>query len=199
MFSFLGNLSWPYLAGGILLVIVLVVAALYLAGLGGVVRIVGAVFGFLGDSAQSLRVWLRRPGSKMKALRMLGTVAFIITGLIAWRRGEVIADQQVQYINLKTRAEEADKKASADRQILLSQMSDRDKAISAFMAAADRQKELLDAATRASKDALRAVEAEKKRASASAKKYQSAFDDRPEECKAALSVMEKACPTLENY
>lgn len=172
--------------------LLLIVGALYLAGFGGVVKVVQAVLGFFGDSAQSMRKWLQVPGNKIRGLCAVFAVCFLAAGLQSWQRGTVIIQQRQDYTNaqaewgLKFRALQADIEA-------------RDATIKRFTDLAKQQMELLDQAGRENQQALESAEAARRRAAESEAKYQEAFNQKPPECAAALQVMAKACPTLQGY
>lgn len=182
---------WTWIGGGAA-AMALVVAALYFTGLSGVVSVVRAFFGALGDGAQWLRRWLKQPGNKTRGLCLVFAVISMGAGLQSWQRGTVIVQQRADYTALKS-------KTDAEREALAEQMQARDKTIAQFVRKAQEQMRLLDIAKAQSAQALAEAEAAKKRARESEAKYQEAFDNKPPECAAALQVMAKACPSLQGY
>lgn len=167
-------------------------AAAYFAGLGGVVRVVRAVFDFLGDVAQALRAWLAKPGNKMRGLCAVFAFGFLAAGLQSWQRGTVIVQQRADYTALK-------EKTDAERADLQGRISERDRRIAQFIEYAEAQKRLLAQLQEQSAAAAAEAEKQRERAALSEAKYQEAFNARPPECEAALQVMAKACPTLKDY
>lgn len=182
---------WTWIGGGAA-ALVAVVAALYFAGLGGVVKMVGAVTGALGDAAQWLRDWLRRPGNKTRGVCLALAVVSMCLGLQSWQRGTVIIQQRADYTALKERTDR-------EREALVSEREARDRTILQFVKNAEEQMRLLELAKKQSAQYLAEAEAAKLRAAESEAKYQQAFNDKPPECTAALAVMARACPTLQGY
>lgn len=182
---------WTWIIGGTA-GLAAVVAVLYFAGLGGVVRVVGAITGALGDWAQWLRDWLRRPGNKTRGICLVLAVAAMSFGLQSWQRGTVIIQQRADYTALKT-------KADADMAALADSIKLRDERIAEFKALADRQMELLEVARGENAEAIARARAAQQRAAESEAKYQEAFNNRTPECSTALEVMARACPALKEY
>lgn len=185
-------MKWFLWIGGGLAGVSLVVAALYLLGLGGVVRVVKAVGDALGDLAQSLRAWLRKPGNKVRGLCAVFGFLFLAAGLQSWQRGTVIIQQRADYVALQ-------QQSARDKATLAEQVAAREATIKRFVALAEQQKVLLAQAAKENELAVAAARAAAARAAQSEKKYQDAFLQRPPECKAALEVMAAACPTLQGY
>jgi len=169
-----------------------IVAVLYFLGLGGVVRVVRAAGNFLGDAAESLRDWLRKPGNKVRGLCAVFGFLFLAAGLQSWQRGTVIIQQRADYTALQ-------EKTTQEKRTLAEQIADREATIRRFTDLAERQKQLLAQAAQENEVALAAAKAAAVRAAESEQKYQDAFQQRPTECKAALEVMAAACPTLKDY
>lgn len=178
--------------GGGAAAVAAVVGALYLAGFGGVVRVVGAITGALGDAAQWLRSWLRKPGNKTRGICLILAVTAMSLGLQSWQRGTVIIQQRADYTALKA-------KTDADLKTAAQQVEARDRTIAQFIKAAEEQMKLLELAKQQNRQALVEAEAARKRAAESEAKYQEAFNNKPPECTAALQLMAKACPSLEKY
>jgi predicted HicB family RNase H-like nuclease len=185
-------MKWFLWIGGGLAGTAAIVAVLYFLGFGGVVRVVRAILDFLGDLAQSLRDWLRRPGNKLRGLCAVFGFMFLAAGLQSWQRGTVIVQQRADYTALKDRTD-------SEREALQADIGARDKTIKQFTDLAERQKLLLEQAARENAAAVAAAEAQRRRAAESEAKYQEAFNARPPECESALQVMAKACPTLKDY
>src|SRR5687768_10256663 len=82
-----------------------VVVILYFSGFGGVVRVVGAITGALGDGAQWLRAWLRKPGNKTRGVCLVLAVVAMSLGLQSWQRGTVIIQQRADYTALKVKTD----------------------------------------------------------------------------------------------
>lgn len=185
-------MKWFLWIGGGLAGAAAIVGLLYFLGLGGVVRAVKAIGNFLGDLAESLRSWLRKPGNKLRGLCAVFGFLFLAAGLQSWQRGTVIIQQRADYVALQERTDQ-------EKRTLAQQIADREATIKRFTDLAERQKDLLAQAARENEAALASAKLAAARAAESEQKYQEAFQQRPTECKAALEVMAAACPTLKDY
>lgn len=182
---------WTWIVGGTA-ALAAVVAVLYFAGFGGVVRVVAAITGALGDGAQWLRQWLRKPGNKTRGICLVLAVAAMSLGLQSWQRGTVIVQQRADYTALKT-------KTDADLSAMAKSIRERDDRIAEFKALAARQMKLLEDARNENADAIARAREAQQRAAQSEAKYQEAFNSRTPECATALEVMARACPALKDY
>lgn len=185
-------MNWAWWLGGGTIITILVVSALYFLGLGGVVKVVRAFFGFLGDTAENVRAWLRKPGNKTRGISAVFAFLFLAAGLQSWKRGTVIEQQRRDYVHLK-------ESSAREAQRLKDAIASRDQTINQFTELARQQKLLLELAAKQNAVAVAEALRAQKIAAESEKKYQAEFDQRPPECKAALEVMAKACPTLKDY
>lgn len=185
-------MKWILWIGGGSAAVALVVGVMYLAGFGGVIRVVRAALDFVGDLAQSLRDWLRRPGNKMRGICAFFAFGFLAAGLQSWQRGTVIVQQQADYVALR-------EKTDSEKAELQGRVAAREATIAKFTELARQQKLLLEQAARDNAEAVAAARAAQELAAQSERKYQDAFLQRPPECKAALEVMAAACPTLKGY
>lgn len=182
---------WTWIIGGTA-GLAAIVAVLYFAGFGGVVRVLGAITGALGDGAQWLRQWLRKPGNKTRGICLVLAVAAMSFGLQSWQRGTVIVQQRADYTALKS-------KTDAQLEEFAKSITARDERIAEFSALAARQIKLLEEAKLESAGAIARARAAQQRAAESEAKYQEAFNSRTPECATALEVMARACPTLSDY
>ena len=185
-------MKWFLWIGGSAGALALLVGVLHFSGMGGAVRVIRAAFDFLGDLAQGLRDWLRRPGNKLRGLCAVFGFLFLAAGLQSWQRGTVIVQQRADYTALK-------EKTDQEKRTLAQQVADREATIGRFTELARQQKLLLEQAARDNVTAMAAAKAAQALAAESEQKYQDAFMQRPPECKAALEVMAAACPTLKDY
>ena len=183
--------TWLWIGGGVA-ALAGVVALLYFAGLGAVVKIIGAILGGIADAAQWLRAWLRKPGNKTRGVCLVLAFMAVSLGMQSWQRGTVIVQQRADYTALEERV-------ALERAALQTELEARAETISQFVALAARQKALLAQARLQSAVALEEARKAREQAMESETKYQDAFMKRPPECKAALEVMAAACPSLSGY
>lgn len=185
-------MKWILWAAGAGAGILAVVGIAYLTGFSGIVRVVRAVLESIGDLAQSLRDWLRKPGNKVRGLCAVFAFGFLAAGMQSWQRGTVIVQQRADYTRLKEATDH-------EKRTLAQKIADREATIAHFTALAREQMQLLEQAKRDNAAAVEEARAAQALAAESEKKFQDAFLKRPPECKAALEVMAAACPTLEGY
>lgn len=184
-------MNWMWLVGGGTGAL-LAVLALHFFGLGGVLRVVRAVFDALGDAAAAVRDWLRNPGNKTRGIAGVCALGFAVAGLQSWQRGTVIVQQRADYVRLQ-------QDRAADRTAYERDLGARDKAIAHFVRLAEEQLRLLEIAQQQAADALADAAKARAQALASEARWQEQYEQRPPECQAALQVMAKACPTLAEY
>lgn len=165
---------------------------LYVFGLGGIVKLAGALVRLVVDGATQFVQWLRKPGSKIRALAAILAFISISAGLQSWKRGQVIVTQRADYAALESRSAQA-------QEALRGNIAQKDQAIAVFTRLAETQMRLLEQAKRDNAEAVARAVAAEAEAAKSNQKYQQAFDQRPPECKAALDVMAQACSTLREY
>lgn len=169
-----------------------VVAVMYFAGFGGVVRVVRAVFDFLGDVAERARNWLREPGNKTRAMAGLFAFGFMAASLQSWHRGVELEQREAAHALVVT-------DLNGQLGTLRRALGDRDAIIARFRELADEQKRLLDQLAGQNAAAVAAAQAAREKAAETEAKFQAEFSRRPPECRTALEVMAKACPTLRDY
>lgn len=169
-----------------------VVAVMYFAGFGGVVRVVRAVFDFLGDVAERARNWLREPGNKTRAMAGLFVFGFMAASLQSWHRGVELEQREAAHALVVT-------DLNGQLGTLRRALGDRDAVIARFRELADEQKRLLDQLAGQNAAAVAAAQAAREKAAETEAKFQAEFSRRPPECRTALEVMAKACPTLRDY
>jgi len=145
----------------------------------------------VGAAADALR-WLSKPGSKIKLV--CGVLAFgcMVSGLTAWEKEQKIRDLSAQVIKVR-----ADWQADAAR--LQADVDTRDQRLAEVATALRAEAEKLEALKAESAAALQdlagKIEASEKEAST----WRGRYEQRPATCKAALELLDSACPALKGY
>lgn len=145
----------------------------------------------IGAVADALE-WVRKPGSKLKVVCAVLAFGCMVSGLTAYEREQRIEDLSAQVIRVQ-----ADWDADAKR--LQADVNDRDQRL-ADVATALREEaaklEVLKAESAAALEALAGkIEASEKDAAA----WRGRYEKRPDTCKAALELLDSACPALKGY
>lgn len=148
----------------------------------------GLIVGAIADAVE----WLRKPGSKIKVVCAVLAFGFMVAGLSAYEKEQRIQDLSAQVVRVR-----ADWKADTAR--LQSDVEERDARLAevAETLRAEAQKlEVLKAESAAALNGLAGkIEAAEKDATTWRERYQ----QRPDSCKAALELLDSACPALKGY
>jgi DNA repair exonuclease SbcCD ATPase subunit len=148
----------------------------------------GLIVGAIADAVE----WLRKPGSKIKVVCAVLAFGFMVAGLSAYEKEQRIQDLSAQVVKVR-----ADWKADTAR--LQSDVEERDARLAevAETLRAEAQKlEVLKAESAAALNGLAGkIEAAEKDATTWRERYQ----QRPDSCKAALELLDSACPALKGY
>lgn len=145
----------------------------------------------IGWAADAL-VWLRKPGSVMKVC--CGVLAFgcMVAGLSAYEKEQQIKDLSAQVVKVK-----ADWDADAKR--LLADVADRDQRLADVAAALRQEAAKLEALKAESAAALQALAGKIEASEKDAATWRGRYEQRPDTCKAALELLDSACPALRGY
>lgn len=178
-------MKWWLISG----VVVLALGAAWYFGLAKIGR---ALLGMVADGLTTFREWIRRPGSKLKALCAVLALACACISLFSFQRGRQIVTIQTEFVAYRASAEAAANQCKAD-------IADRDQRIAEFVRlAVDEQDKLKELAAQA-KGAT--VEAEKAKADAKRTRaqYERLYQNKPSTCSAALDLLQSECASLSDY
>lgn len=155
-------------------------------------RLATALWGLIVGAVADAVEWLRKPGSKIKVVCAVLAFGFMVAGLSAYEKEQRIQDLSAQVVKVR-----ADWKADTAR--LQSDVEQRDARLAevAETLRAEAQKlEVLKAESAAALNGLAGkIEAAEKDATTWRERYQ----QRPDSCKAALELLDSACPALKGY
>lgn len=144
------------------------------------IRFLRAVWDLIfGAAADALR-WLSKPGSKLKAVCSVLAFGCMVSALAAYEKEPKIRDLSAQEIKVR-----ADWQADAAR--LQADVDTRDQRLAEVAAALRAEAEKLQALRDESAEALRALA------------WSGRYEQRPDTCKAALELLDSACPALKGY
>lgn len=151
-----------------------------------------AVWGLVGGAVVDALQWLRKPGSKIKMV--CGVLAFgcMVSGLTAWEKEQKIRDLSAQVVKVRS-----DWKADAAR--LQADVDTRDQRLAEVAVALRAEAEKLEALKAESAAALQALAGRIEASDKEASTWRARYEQRPDTCKAALELLDSACPALKGY
>ncbi|KOQ69970.1 hypothetical protein [Stenotrophomonas maltophilia] len=145
----------------------------------------------IGAAADGLQ-WLRRPGSKIKLVCAVLAFGCMVSGLTAYEKEQRIRDLSAQVIKVR-----ADWKADAAR--LQADVDTRDQRLAEVASALRAEAEKLEALRAESAAALEALAGKIEASEKEASTWRGRYEERPDTCKAALELLDSACPALKGY
>jgi len=147
-----------------------------------------AIIGAFADALE----WVRKPGSKLKVVCAVLAFGCMVSGLTAYEKEQRIEDLSAQVIKVK-----ADWKADALR--LQADVDDRDQRLAEIAAALREEADKLKAMQAESAAALKALAQKIQASEKDAASWKARYEQRPDTCRAALELLDSACPTLRGY
>lgn len=151
-----------------------------------------AVWNLVIGAAADVLQWLRRPGSKIKLVCAVLAFGCMVSGLTAYEKEQRIRDLNAQVIKVR-----ADWKADAAR--LQADVDTRDQRLSEVATALRAEAEKLEALKAESAAALEALAGKIEASEKEASTWRGRYEERPDTCKAALELLDSACPALKGY
>ncbi len=146
---------------------------------------------FVGAAADALQ-WLSKPGSKVKLVCAVLAFGCMVSGLTAWEKEQKIRDLSAQVIKVR-----ADWQADAAR--LQADVDSRDQRLAEVAAALRAEAEKLEALKAESAAALQELAGKIEASEKEASTWRGRYEQRPDTCKAALELLDSACPALKGY
>lgn len=153
--------------------------------------VTGLVATVLGTASEAVE-WVQRPGNNLKAACAVLAVIALISGLNSYTRGIKVAELRNRIVFVTTQCE-------ADTAALQADVEERDARldeIAGRLRAEALKLETLEAEAAAALAGLAARLEEAERQGAA---WRERYDDRPDTCRAALELLDSACPALEGY
>lgn len=145
----------------------------------------------IGAAADALQ-WLRKPGSKVKLVCAVLAFGCMVSGLTAWEKEQKIRDLSAQVVKVRS-----DWKADAAR--LQADVDTRDQRLAEVAVALRAEAEKLETLKAESAAALQALAGKIEASEKEASTWRSRYEQRPDTCKAALELLDSACPALKGY
>lgn len=156
------------------------------------IRFLGAAWSLvIGAGADALQ-WLSKPGSKVKLVCAVLAFGCAVSGLTAWEKEQKIRDLSAQVVKVRS-----DWKADAAR--LQADVDNRDQRLAEVATALRAEAEKLEALKAESAAALQALAGKIEASEKEASTWRGRYEQRPDTCKAALELLDSACPALKGY
>ncbi|WP_312328394.1 hypothetical protein [Stenotrophomonas sp.] len=155
-------------------------------------RFLGALWRAIVGAAADALEWVRKPGSKLKVVCAVLAFGCLVSGLTAYEREQRIEDLNAQVVKVK-----ADWRAYAER--LQADVEDRDRRLAEVAATLRAEAEKLKLLQAQSAEALRALAGKIEASEKDAASWKARYEQRPDTCKAALELLDSACPALKGY
>ncbi len=148
----------------------------------------GLIVGAIADAVE----WLRKPGSKIKVVCAVLAFGFMVAGLSAYEKEQRIQDLSAQVVKVR-----ADWKADTAR--LQSDVEERDARLAEVADTLRAEALKLEALKAESAAALNGLAGKIEAAEKDATTWRERYQQRPDSCKAALELLDSACPALKGY
>ena len=148
----------------------------------------GLIVGAIADAVE----WLRKPGSKIKVVCAVLAFGFMVAGLSAYEKEQRIQDLSAQVVKVR-----ADWKADTAR--LQSDVEERDARLADVAETLRAEAQKLEALKAESAAALNGLAGKIEAAEKDATTWRERYQQRPDSCKAALELLDSACPALKGY
>ncbi|MEN5041101.1 hypothetical protein ABE424_12990 [Stenotrophomonas sp. TWI1149] len=158
----------------------------------GLIRLSTALWGLIVDALTEAVVWLRKPGSKIKVVCAVLAFGFMVAGLSAYEKEQRIQDLSAQVVKVR-----ADWKADTAR--LQSDVEERDTRLAEVAVTLRAEAQKLEAMKAESAAALNGLAVKIEAAEKDATTWRERYQQRPDSCKAALELLDSACPALKGY
>lgn len=156
------------------------------------IRLATALWGLIVGAVADAVEWLRKPGSKIKVVCAVLAFGFMVAGLSAYEKEQRIQDLSAQVVKVR-----ADWKADTAR--LQSDVEQRDARLAEIAETLRAEAHKLEALKADSAAALNGLAGKIEAAEKDATTWRERYQQRPDSCKAALELLDSACPALKGY
>jgi len=156
------------------------------------IRLATSLWGLIVGAVADAVEWLRKPGSKIKVICAVLAFGFMVAGLSAYEKEQRIQELSAQVVKVRE-----DWKADAAR--LQSDVDQRDARLAEVAETLRAEAQKLDVMKAESAAALNGLAGKIEAAEKDATTWRERYQQRPDTCKAALELLDSACPDLKGY
>ncbi len=158
----------------------------------GLWKFLAALGGLVVSWATDAVRWLKKPGSVVKVVCAVLAFGCLVAGIAAFEKEQRIKELSAQVIRIQL-----DWDADAAR--LRDDVEERDSRLAEIAATLRAEAEKLKVLKAESAEALRALAGKIETSQQEAATWRARYEERPDTCKAALELLDSACPALEGY
>lgn len=158
----------------------------------GLLNVIKAGWALLTGWVAGLLLWLRRPGSPLKIGCAVLAFGCLVSGLSAFEREQRIKELSAQVVQIQ-------KDWDADAARLHGDVAERDRRLADIAATLRAEAAKLEALKAESAKALKALASKIEASESDAATWRARYEQRPDTCKAALELLDSACPALKGY
>jgi chromosome segregation ATPase len=155
-------------------------------------RLIKAFWELLAGWATDTLKWLRKPGSVVKVFCAVLAFGCMVAGLSAYEK-----EQRIKDLNAQVKQIQLDWRADAER--LEGDVAERDQRLAEIAATLREEAAKLKVLKAESAEALKQLAGKIEAAEKDAASWRVRYEDRPDTCKAALELLDSACPDLKGY
>lgn len=155
-------------------------------------RLLGALWALVVGWAAEVAEWLRKPGSLVKVFCAILSFGCLVSGLAAYEKEQRIIELSAQVVKVQ-------QSWRADSARLQADVDDRDQRLADVAATLREEAEKLKALKAESAAILAALAGKIEAAERDAASWKDRYGERPDTCRAALELLDSACPDLKGY
>lgn len=158
----------------------------------GIVRFIKALWDLLVGWATEVVQWVAKPGSLVKVFCAVLAFGCLVSGLTAYEKEQRIRQLAAQVVTIQSAWD-------ADAARLQADVDERDSRLAeiatTLRAEAEKLQTLKAESAKALQDLAGRIEATEQEAAT----WKGRYESRPDTCKAALELLDSACPSLKGY
>lgn len=151
-----------------------------------------SIFTFFVDAARDFFEWMKQPGSKLKFVCGIFAMLFMTFGLIAF-----VKEQEVKRLNNLIVSNEIECKLIIGKRD--ENIRSKDAALADIAAKLKVEQEKLEALRAVSAAEIGVLQAELEKQQMDESTWKERYNKRPTECRAALELLDSACPAMGDY
>ena len=151
-----------------------------------------SIFTFFVDAARDFFEWMKQPGSKLKFVCGIFAMLFMTFGLIAF-----VKEQEVKRLNNLIVSNEIECKLTIGKRD--ENIRSKDAALADIAAKLKVEQEKLEALREISAEEIGVLQAELEKQQMDESTWKDRYNKRPTECRAALELLDSACPAMGDY
>lgn len=151
-----------------------------------------SVFTFLIDGGHDFLEWMKKPGSKLKFVCGVFIVLFVSAGLIAF-----VKEQEIKRLNDRIISNDREYKitiAKRDKNI-----SEKDAALADVAKRLKEEQDKLNSLRHVVAIEIGVLQTQLEKQQIDEQTWKERYNKRPTECRAALELLDSACPAMGDY